>query len=43
MNISLLGICGLSLLGETDLCIMNAALNISDRAYKHLLKIHEVW
>ncbi|KOC69770.1 Geranylgeranyl transferase type-1 subunit beta [Habropoda laboriosa] len=38
-----LGLCGLSLLGETDLCIMNAALNISDRAYKHLLKLHETW
>ncbi|XP_076231718.1 geranylgeranyl transferase type-1 subunit beta [Calliopsis andreniformis] len=38
-----LGLCGLSLLGENDLCAMHAALNISDRAYKHLLKIHEVW
>ncbi|XP_026667894.1 geranylgeranyl transferase type-1 subunit beta isoform X2 [Ceratina calcarata] len=38
-----LGLCGLSLLEEPGLSIMNAALNISDRAYKHLLKIQEVW
>ena len=37
------GLCGLSLLGESNLCVMNAALNISDRAYKHLLKIQKLW
>ncbi|XP_031838267.1 geranylgeranyl transferase type-1 subunit beta [Nomia melanderi] len=37
------GICSLSLLGESGLCILNAAFNISDRAYKHLLKLHEIW
>ncbi|KZC05390.1 PREDICTED: geranylgeranyl transferase type-1 subunit beta [Dufourea novaeangliae] len=38
-----LGLCGLSLAGETGLSIVNAALNITDRAYKHLLKLHDVW
>lgn len=37
------GLCGLSLLGEDGLCTMHAALNISDRAYKHLLKIQKLW
>lgn len=37
------GLYGLSLLDEPGLSIMNAALNISERAYKHLLKIQEVW
>ncbi|XP_053972599.1 geranylgeranyl transferase type-1 subunit beta [Hylaeus anthracinus] len=35
-----LGLCGLSLLGEPDLCTLHAALNISDRAYKKLLDLH---
>ncbi|XP_043261996.1 geranylgeranyl transferase type-1 subunit beta [Colletes gigas] len=30
-------LCSLSLLGETDLCTLHAALNISDRAYTRLL------
>ncbi|KAI4501095.1 hypothetical protein M0802_003898 [Mischocyttarus mexicanus] len=38
-----LGLCGLSLLGEPGLSSINAALNISERAYRHLQKIHETW
>lgn len=38
-----LGLCGLSLLGEPSLCAMNAALNISHRAYAHLQDIHKEW
>lgn len=38
-----LGLCGLSLLGEVGLSAMNAALNISDRAYQHLLKLQKEW
>lgn len=40
---SYLGLCGLSLLGEPGLCTMNAALNISQRAYEQLLDIHNSW
>ncbi|KAF7405302.1 hypothetical protein HZH66_004208 [Vespula vulgaris] len=38
-----LGLCGLSLLGEPGLSSLNAALNISERAYRHLQKLHETW
>lgn len=37
------GLCGFSLLGEDGLCTMHAALNISNRAYKHLLQVQESW
>lgn len=37
------GLSGLSLLGEDGLSTMNAALNISDRAYQHLLKSQKKW
>ncbi|XP_043276987.1 geranylgeranyl transferase type-1 subunit beta [Venturia canescens] len=38
-----LGLGGLSLLGEPGLQPMNAALNISNRAYAHLKEIHKRW
>lgn len=38
-----LGLSGLSLLGESNLCPMYAALNVSRRAYAHLQEIHEKW
>ncbi|XP_024944464.1 geranylgeranyl transferase type-1 subunit beta [Cephus cinctus] len=38
-----LGLSGLSLLGEADLQAMNAALNISQRAYNRLQDIHKRW
>ncbi|KAH0559186.1 hypothetical protein KQX54_001055 [Cotesia glomerata] len=38
-----LGLCGLSLMGEPGLLPMNAALNVSNRVYKHLKEIHKKW
>ncbi|XP_011504497.1 PREDICTED: geranylgeranyl transferase type-1 subunit beta [Ceratosolen solmsi marchali] len=38
-----LGLCSLSLIGEPNLQEVNAALNISQRAYTHLLEIQERW
>lgn len=38
-----LGLSGLSLLGEPNLCPMYAALNVSRRAYAHLQEIHKKW
>ena len=37
------GLCGLSLMGEPDLAIMEPALNISKRAFNHLMDIHKNW
>ena len=37
------GLGGLSLLGEPGLQSMNAALNISNRAYAHMQEIHKRW
>ncbi|XP_015118002.1 geranylgeranyl transferase type-1 subunit beta [Diachasma alloeum] len=38
-----LGLSGLSLLGEPGLQPLNAALNISSRAYAHLKELHKKW
>ncbi|KAK0181365.1 hypothetical protein PV327_003657 [Microctonus hyperodae] len=38
-----LGLCGLSLLEYPELQSINAALNISSRAYAHLQEIHKNW
>lgn len=37
------GLCGLSLLGHPGLCSINPELNISQRAYEHLQRIHKKW
>ncbi|XP_051980910.1 geranylgeranyl transferase type-1 subunit beta [Xyrauchen texanus] len=37
------GICGLSLIGEPDLRKVHPALNISDRAFDFLQRLHTVW
>ncbi|XP_065104113.1 geranylgeranyl transferase type-1 subunit beta isoform X1 [Paramisgurnus dabryanus] len=37
------GICGLSLLGEEDLRKVHPALNISDRAFDSLRRLHTIW
>ncbi|KAG5310021.1 PGTB1 transferase, partial [Acromyrmex insinuator] len=38
-----LGLCGLSLLRQPGLCSINPELNISQRAYEHLQRIHKKW
>lgn len=37
------GVCGLSLMDEPDLAIMEPALNISKKAFNHLKDIHRNW
>ncbi|XP_066589698.1 geranylgeranyl transferase type-1 subunit beta [Prorops nasuta] len=38
-----LGLCGLSLMGEPALSEIHAALNVSQRAYEHLLEVQKTW
>jgi len=40
---SSIGLCGLSLLRQPGLCSINPELNISQRAYEHLQRIHKKW
>ncbi|GAB0207388.1 geranylgeranyl transferase type-1 subunit beta [Grus japonensis] len=37
------GICGLSLIGETGICNVHPALNISTRTSEHLHHLHQIW
>uniref|UniRef100_A0AAY4DFF7 Geranylgeranyl transferase type-1 subunit beta n=1 Tax=Denticeps clupeoides TaxID=299321 RepID=A0AAY4DFF7_9TELE len=37
------GICGLSLIGESNLRRVHPALNISDRALEHMQQLHRTW
>lgn len=38
-----LGLCGLSLMNEEGLSPIQPSLNVTERAYKYLKKIHETW